>query len=174
MLIFLYLKTIIYGKLPLWNNSSIEIHPAGKNNSNASSKSPTTPHDRWVQALLLPSRDKKRWPPRRDPQECPDAAKLHRRWNNWSRCITKCLYEYLEVHEAIILSLHWCRLHAQIFDHRCRWSSGTRHWRVLRGFGDRTLPMIANHRTQGLPVFHRAVVFFESTVTISISTIYTN
>ena len=35
MLIFLYLMTI-HKKLPLWNNSSIEIHPAGKNNSNPS------------------------------------------------------------------------------------------------------------------------------------------
>ena len=33
----------------------LKMHPVGKNNFNAPSKSSTTPYDRWVQAILQPS-----------------------------------------------------------------------------------------------------------------------
>ena len=65
----------------------LKIHPAGKNNFNASSKSSTTPYDRWVQAILhkdcrVETRNKNH---DEGPHKSPDAAKFHQCWNNWSR-----------------------------------------------------------------------------------------
>ena len=54
LLIFLYFKTI-YGICRFEKIVRLKIHPVGKNNFNASSKSSTTPYDRWVQAILQPS-----------------------------------------------------------------------------------------------------------------------
>ena len=51
LLIFLYLKPSTefcrFEKI-----ARLKMHPVGKNNFNAPSKSSTTPYDRWVQAIL--------------------------------------------------------------------------------------------------------------------------
>ena len=86
LLIFLYFKTI-YGICRFEKIVRLKIHPVGKNNFNASSKSSTTPYDRWVQAILhkdcrVETRNKNH---DEGPHKSPDAAKFHQCWNNWSR-----------------------------------------------------------------------------------------